>query len=996
MNKGKFTEFYKKLNSAQKKAVDAIEGPVMVIAGPGTGKTQVLTLRIANILQKTDTKPDSILALTFTEAGVTAIRKRLLDLIGPTAHHVGIFTFHGFCNEVIRRFPAEFPRIIGSHYASNLDQIRILEEVIRTSKLKYLKPFGSPLYYLSDILSAIKELKRDAVTPKALEASLFTLRKKFSKMPDRFHKKGKYKGQLKGEFRMQEKKIGSTLELCRLYTLYEKALRKKGFYDYEDMIMEVLDILPRNTDLRLSLQEEYQYILADEHQDANLAQNNLLELLSDFHADPNLFVVGDDMQAIFRFQGASLENFLFFKKRFPNALLIELKENYRSTQTILNAAHSLSEHTSGDRLTRHALRSQKKGVASKIEIVECSEEREEALFVAREIEKQLRDIRKGEQIAVLYRDNKHAEFFEGALRTIGIPYSIRSESNIFEDIDIQKFILLLSLVNVPSSSTLLSQVLFIDFLDNDYTDIYKAMLFAKHERLELFEVISSKRFLKKASVENADGLLQFHRRLMEWAHSAKNQPLVPVVEMIKDESGFLTGFLAKNDAHQKLSLLKAFLDEVVHFAKTGKNGALLGDFISHLETLRMHSLPIASYHRDGESPVVLMTVHRSKGLEFDSVYITGVTHGRFGGRVRSSPFILSTGRIAKDTSLDDERRLFYVGLTRAKRRAVVTYFRSNASGKEVAPSLFISEINKDLIEIRKPEPLLLRQLNKIETSSAVAAPSIQGVFLQDIFFEQGLSVSALNNYLTCPWRYFFLNLVRIPKAEEPHQLYGSAIHYALKIFFNATRGGHTPSVDKAVHAFKSRLEHSYLSATDRMRYIDRGRKALLGYLKMHKKVADHRLINEMAISGVSLPVDILGIQREITIRGNLDKVEFLSNGHVCVIDYKTGAPKSRAEILGTTKNADGNIFRQLAFYKLLLDEWQGGRYVMHSGRIDFVEPDSRENYRQEVFEVTTADVSALKKVIGEAAREIATLSFWGTTCGEKNCEYCNLRRYWKK
>jgi DNA helicase-2/ATP-dependent DNA helicase PcrA len=407
-----FEEEYKKLNKEQKEAVDTIEGPVMVIAGPGTGKTSILTLRIANILKKTDTAPENILSLTFTESGAYAMRKKLVGIIGPTAYRVNINTFHSFCNEVIKNYPEKFPRIIGSTAINNIDQISVMEKIIENNDFEFLKPFGDIFYYVKKALDEIRDMKREAIGPDEFEAIIKKQQKDFDATPDKINEKGAHKGKMKGEFIKLQEYIEKNRELLIIYRAYEEALRKDKFYDFEDMIMEVLKTLKKDKNLLLILQENYQYILADEHQDANNAQNAILELLSNFHKDPNLFIVGDEKQAIFRFQGASLQNFLYFQKIYPKAKIINLKENYRSTQKILDASHSLIENNSlPSGLSRVALlsKSQKLGNANElIHIYEFPKEEAELSFIAKEIKKQIDNGEKPEEIAILYRENREA------------------------------------------------------------------------------------------------------------------------------------------------------------------------------------------------------------------------------------------------------------------------------------------------------------------------------------------------------------------------------------------------------------------------------------------------------------------------------------------------------------------------------------------------------------------------------------------------------------
>jgi DNA helicase-2/ATP-dependent DNA helicase PcrA len=319
-----FDDYYAKLNTAQKLAVDTIEGPVMVVAGPGTGKTQILTLRIANILMQTQINPENILALTFTESGVLAMRKRLVQIIGTPGYRAQIHTFHSFCNDVIRQNPEDFENLISSESITEVEQIQILEEIVQTTKLALLKPFGDPLYYVKHLLSAISDLKKEGITPTKLKKAIDDQEKDFGKIEDLYHEKGAYgpkvrddgtvtKGAMKGKYQDLQKDIAKNKELLIVFEKYQQSLRDKKQYDFNDMLLEVIAAFESNPDLLLRQQEYFQYILVDEHQDTNAAQNKIVELLCSYYEEPNLFVVGDEKQAIYRFQGASLENFLYFK-----------------------------------------------------------------------------------------------------------------------------------------------------------------------------------------------------------------------------------------------------------------------------------------------------------------------------------------------------------------------------------------------------------------------------------------------------------------------------------------------------------------------------------------------------------------------------------------------------------------------------------------------------------------------------------------------------------
>ena len=311
-----FEEAYARLNDEQRLAVDTIHGPVMVIAGPGTGKTEVLTVRIANILRKTKTPPEKILALTFTESGVAAMRRRLAELVQGDAYRVTISTFHGFANGVIRDYPDHFSHIIGSTNITEIDQVQIMEQLLDNLKLDLLRPFGDRYYYLRNILAAVNELKRQGVSPGDFTKIAADEKKSFYANPDLMNQSGKYEGKMKTKYASAARHVEKNIELAVVYAAYQVALRKAQQYDYSDMIMEVMVALERDSDLLRVLQDAYDYFLVDEHQDTNDAQNRIMELIAGGREEPNLFVVGDEKQAIFRFQGASLENFHYFKDRY--------------------------------------------------------------------------------------------------------------------------------------------------------------------------------------------------------------------------------------------------------------------------------------------------------------------------------------------------------------------------------------------------------------------------------------------------------------------------------------------------------------------------------------------------------------------------------------------------------------------------------------------------------------------------------------------------------
>jgi len=985
---------YKRLNKAQREAVDTIEGPVMVSAGPGTGKTQILALRIANILLKTDTKPENILAITFTESGVLSMRRRLAETIGTPAYGVAIKTFHGFCNDVIKDEPESFPNIIGATNITDVDQIRILEEILSANvgpteelgaslKLTELVTRNDPFYYLRAILSAINELKREGVSVEKFQMEIKKSLKELANIPDLYNEKGKYEGQMKTKYADELKRLKKNKELGQIYEAYQVKLRELKYYDYSDMISEVAEVLTKDKELLLKLQEQYQYILVDEHQDTNNAQNQVIELLASYFDNPNLFVVGDDKQAIYRFQGASLENFLYFKKRYPEAKLIFLDENYRSSQRILDVADSL---LSGEKkLQAKALHQ-----SEPVKLYEFTKKVVEEYFLARDITNKIKSGVAPEQIAVFYRDNRDVFAIAKSLEQAGVPVAIESDQDILNDVDLRKLITIFRAVEKVGDEKLFAETLHLDFLKFDPLDVYKLIQQAYKEKTSIIDL-----------AKNNPVFSHWFEKYLTLSKIAKNEGLAECFEQIVRESGFLNYLLSKSETVEKIDKLGGLFDEAKGLIERHREGKLT-DFISYLDLLVTHNILL----KKGAETIVtkrvrLMTAHKSKGLEFDHVYIVYAYDGHWGNKKKRDLiklprqlFSLTEDKaVEEENKNDDERRLFYVALTRARKTVTITYSREDENKRELLPSQFIGELKQDLIE--KMDGSSFEQAFELHPEIIFSPRQSRAVSVQDkefiraLFLERGLAVTHLNNYLKCPWNYFYTNLLRLPKAQEPHLMYGTAIHGALQDFFNKFSGEEDPDKAFLLTRFEAHLNRQPLMARNYGELLERGEHALGGYYDFWEGQWRTQVLTEFNIPGVILTP-------EIRLTGKIDKMEFLGdNGEVNVVDYKTGKPKTRGYVEGSTKNSEGDIKRQIVFYKLLLDNYADGKYKMVSATIDFVEPDDKERYKQENFTVMKEEEQELIDLIKKVSSEILGLEFWDKTCDDPKCEFCALREMMK-
>ncbi len=988
-----FEEAYQRLNKEQKEAVDAVEGPVMVIAGPGTGKTEVLAVRIANIILKTGTPPEAILALTFTESGAHSMKLRLRELIGPEAYRVIVATFHGFANSVIQDYPEYFPDIVGSSPIDEAEQIKILRKILDETPFEYLKTKNNPYYYLEKIKRAIEDLKREGVSPDDFRRIVEKEEKLFASQDDVRNAAGK----VKTKYLDDERHIEKNKELAAIYEAYERGLRNGGHYDYNDMIMEVAEALEKRENLRATLQEKYHYFLIDEHQDTNKAQNKILELLASFYDNPNLFIVGDAKQAIFRFQGASIENFFHFRKLYREVRLINLKDNYRSTQTILDVAYALAKHD--EPLTARAGHTE-----SPVKICTFDTRDHENYFIARKTAELIENGERPEEIAIIFRENKDAEPIARMLENLNVLSNIESEDDVMSDPDFERFKAILESIQSFGDDAAFLKTLSVGFVDIPPLDVYKLSIAAaamRHETKKIhaaLDIARSKALLEKAGIERSDLILDFERKLAFWKSASEKEGVLNVFSDIVRESGFLAKILRDPQGNVKLEKLHTLFNHLRTLTEAHREYRL-ADFMEYLRLLEEHNVKIKSPSA-GPVPgrVRLMTAHRSKGLEFNEVFIVNAIEGKWGSSRKRPEHIKLPARVfsfnqagerEESEKTDEELNIFYVALTRAKKEVYLTYASLKDSGEPTEPTRFIAEIAPELAEQVDTKRYKEEFESHLEIAFAkrpqAAPPLMEKEYLNRLFREQNFSVTALNNFLACPWQYFYRNLVRIPEAPTPSLAFGNAVHYAMKNFFEALKSGKKPNKEYLLKMFRFGLAHQPLMETDEERLLQRGEQSLAGYYDEYESTWNPNVLVEKSINDVELD--------GIKLTGKLDKVELLDiGGHVNVVDYKTGKPKSENEVRGLTKSSDGNYFRQLSFYKLLLDEHGGERFMMTSGIIDFMEPTESGAYRRYAFDISDGDVKKVSEEIKETAQKILDLSFWDEYCGDKDCEYCELRK----
>ncbi|MEK7136067.1 MAG: ATP-dependent DNA helicase, partial [Patescibacteria group bacterium] len=662
--------------------------------------------------------------------------------------------------------------------------------------------------------------------------------------------------------------------------------------------------------------------------------------------------------------------------------VITLTDNYRSGQAILDQAEAVLP-------SKSPLVAFGKKAGPLIKVGEFDSPITEYFYLAKDIQSKITAGVEPHEIAVLYRDNRDALPLSAVLRKWGLAVAVESDDDLLSDLDVQKMITVFEALNNFGDNERLARLLHIDFFGLAPLATYSYIRKAYEAKRELIEILKE----KEAKLFDQLSLLKV---------ASENMNLLPFMERLLKESKLIEFVITDHKARGRLETIATFFDLAASVVAS-RPGARLADFLAFLNIAQKHKVLLKKKAGQGyKGKVRLMTTHKAKGLEFDQVYIVGVYDGHFGGRQNRDKLKLlnevydlpAESQKAEVLATDDadERRLFYVALTRGKQAVTITYSKIGETGREQVPSRFVTDLRPELvqaIETEKWNSDSKKERAVFLLPESVTESSLRDMqFVAELFHEQGLSVTALNNYLTCPWQYFYRNLIRLPAVPAKHQLYGLAIHGALQdVFAQGKSRGLTK--ESLLASFQRRLQAQSLTASDFTDSLAKGEEALSGWYDEYDGKFNLNVLTEFQIKGVLLTPDI-------KLKGNLDKVEFVGTGaEINVVDYKTGQPKSRNQILGETKDADGNYFRQLVFYKLLLDLFEDKKYQMISGEIDFVEPSDSGKYKKEKFEVSEAKVANLKMVIEKVATEILTLSFWDKTCADAKCEYCHLRQLMK-
>jgi DNA helicase II / ATP-dependent DNA helicase PcrA len=1015
---GVFEVEYRRLNAAQRDAVDSIEGPLLVVAGPGTGKTQLLSMRVANILRKTDVHPHNILCLTFTESGKEAMQLRLADFLGKAAKRVEVHTFHGFGNRLIARFSEFFPELDRFRPADDLTLYETL--LVCMERLPRNNPLSKHAYgqfvYQSDASSRISQFKRAGIAPEAALAHARTDEKWCksygSKLASIFKQAGRLSAssasninkdvnsKLEGaneselgnlclgelndalkEFEITGKtaslssfkkkwfnssdgnlyfkpqdQIKKLVALAELYSDYESELKRRRLYDYDDMILFALEKLKQNKELLASVQESFQYILADEYQDTNAAQASIINLIADNPVNegrPNVMVVGDDDQAIYGFQGALGDVLMDFRERWREVKVITLKENYRSTKSILNTSRAII--TQGQNRLENYYQDIDKSLIPRANHADVSPSLFEAGSAQSVVDKavQVAKSNQGKQLAIIASKHKYLRELADKLDTAKVKYYYEGHEDLLKDDAMSKLLLLADMALAIKKKTynrtnyLLPEILTLDLVGVTRPTAWQIAVKAKTDRLSWWEAMTQ---LKLPETKEATESLKSIARSLDPKQSA---------DSLKD--------IAKQN-HLRV------IQKINHLCRLAQDyfereDVTLSELLRYVDLCRQAgiSLELKVIKGSQQANVVLLSAHKSKGLEFDRVYILHADHhtwlkemGRRNILVlpENWKFIEPPG-----ASMDDRLRLLYVVMTRAK-----------------------------------------QELALIKSSQAMTLPGLENLKIEQHVSEQ---LEAFNLPVVQTWREWYL-----PNSPKEMSLLKRLLHPTLKdyklssshftLFLDVTRGGPTTfftnillGIQEPVHpeaVFGSQVHKSLNFAQNHLNRTGKlpAPEQLTKFLNSETSIKSENHINDvvLVVTEFLKHSDILqeGGEGEYSfssknivfegkhLTGTVDHF-VATDDNLVITDFKTGRAINSWKVSEDYYKQKLHRFRQqLMFYELLFKLSKEYRFVKSiKSKVVFVEPTIGEIYYQLTLDADQKERSEFESLLTAVWQKITNL-----------------------
>lgn len=992
-------------------AVDTLEGPVLVLAGPGTGKTQLLSVRAGSILLKRDAKPENILILTYTNSAAKAMKERLAKVIGLAGYDIEVGTFHSFANSIIQE-SEEAANYVGEKIQlDDLERMRAVEYILdNTNGLDDIRPFRAPYTYLKEILQRISELKKDGITPRDFENYLNNKKSQYKYLEVKFVKR--LRALATAYKRYEELKEGKA----------EEVFDERGRYDFDDMILFAVAVLKKEEVVRSEYSRQYRYIMVDEYQDTNGAQLKLLFTLLDYK-NPNLLCVGDDDQSIYRFQGASIGNFKLLAKRFPHLKTLSLKNNYRSSKELIDISKRIiSLIPLQERMAEKSLEGVKNWSEKEIIFREFTTEEEELVYIVDKVKELKTKIEKDtdlseeerrypyNNIAILVRKRKGILKIIDAFLRAGIPYATDGKEDISGEKRVRQLLDILELAQIDPREHELKDLALYKVLTSDYFQIPHIEILrfissvndkrndGKNREITLIEEFLSRFASERDRKESEKGRGRLYRSASVIKHlldDARGRSVHAILlDFIKYAGIFkyiLKGYEDNNTLGiRELRSLGSFVN-MVKVSDMANPAIRLDDFMAEMKTRKEHQMPIQGSLVTLTQPGVrIYTSHGSKGLEFHSVIIPFCLQNinwparPIPDKIQLPADLFKTKEnvekdVLRQLALQDETRLFYVAITRAKSNLIFT-----ASPTEDSVSSFYMnglDIQKDSPEYAKEEEMIEKSLDTTDLKDPFIGTE---EVLKEMVTGLSLNPTRLNNYITCKRKFLYNDILKLPGRKKKSLVFGNCVHKALEGTYRIyTEKKSFPSFQFFQDEFTRALRFQGVDKT-----MERD---CLNKMKTLKSWFD--LTSENPVMPIGLERKLLvTIGDNIIFTGKYDKVEWEDEQSrlVRIIDYKTGKPDGHLKEIDecsdlSSSDCDGYL-RQLVCYKLLFEKDKResrGRRVSR-GALVFVEPVSvdlkRQGYKKGEYATKLVEISGdmieeLEKLIKDIWRDINELRF---------------------
>ncbi len=963
------------LNKEQAACITHDKGQLLIIAGAGTGKTTVITERITHLILQKHINPSCILALTFTEKAAAEMEERV-DIAMPLGYsRIWIETFHGFCDRILRQEALHIGLTPNYKMLTETESVSFMKKHIFSLQLDYFKPLGNPNKFIQSLLQHFSRLQDEDISPE----EYMTYAKKMSQQKPNPDEKEAW-----------EEEIKKTQELANAYDMYTKLKQKEGVMDFGDLITNTLLLFRKRKNVLLSYQKQFEYILIDEFQDTNFAQNQLAILLAG--KEQNITVVGDDDQAIYRWRGAATSNMIQFKTHFPTAKIITLNTNYRSTQTILDGAYTLIQQNNPDRLEV------KEKISKKLIAANGKKGKEIGFIVTERGEQEVEEVMKSiyeiikknrlsyNDIAILVRANDHAKPFMHAFDREKIPYQFLGPGNLFHQEIIKDLIAYCKVLCNFEDTSSLYRILTMPIFDMHQTTIATLLNTAKKRTLSVFELMADLSTVRIPNDEK-EKLTQLHTMITHHLGKIAKESAGHILYTFLQESRMLQKLIESQDVHdqENIQAIATFFDKLKSYENTHDDTSVFAvvDWIDL--SMDMGESPLMkSDEISNNNAINILTVHGSKGLEFPVVFLVNLIRDRFPSKERKELIPIPQELIKEvlpegDYHLEEERRLFYVAMTRAKETLFFSAAKFYGEGKrERKLSPFIAEtMGLETVE-KIVNKKTINQLSLLDLYQKPPEQDNTAAINHKPYTISYLSYSQIQTFDICPLHYKLRYILKIPTPQTASQSFGTSIHAVLRDYYQNIMIGNKLSDQQVDDLLKINwIREGYENAKHEKESFAKAHDVLRLYLDKHKNIQ-----TKPAALEIPFEFPLQGIR----IGGRIDRIDELSDGRIEIIDYKTGSNTP------TEKEVAKNL--QLTTYALAATVMSNPLLQKSPDKIilslDYVEANKKFSTTR-----TQEELEIAKTYLLEKSKEIAASDF---LCSKsifcQRCEYamlCNVK-----